>query len=209
MGVFYQEPSLLVGLSKPVANRRLVWRCELRLCLGLSFLFFDTLTLAHIRGLEPERTTAQKPILVSCPLNKHAFRCDQNGPPARREEVCLFRGQDTYAIFQCWRITAAISPFRVIAMGESRTFFAARWYASSPYLRGSNGRSPASTETKRLAACRIKIRMSERASQKVFIILIAARIALLATTFVLTLFATPLAAAPQCSLQQESQQVRT
>ena len=64
MGVFYQEPSLLVGLSKPVANRRLVWRCELRLCLGLSFLFFDTLTLAHIRGLEPERTTAQKPILM-------------------------------------------------------------------------------------------------------------------------------------------------
>src|SRR6516164_875450 len=24
--------------------------------------------------------------LVSCPRNKHAFRCDQNGPPARREE---------------------------------------------------------------------------------------------------------------------------
>ena len=119
MGVFYQEPSLLVGLSKPVANRRLVWRCELRLYLGLSLLFFDTLTPAHIRGLEPERTTAQKPILMSCPLDKHAFRCDQNGPP-----------------------------------GESRTLFAARWYASSPYLRGSNGRSPASTETKRLAVCR-------------------------------------------------------
>ena len=24
--------------------------------------------------------------LVSCPRNKHMFRCDQNGPPARREE---------------------------------------------------------------------------------------------------------------------------
>ena len=24
--------------------------------------------------------------LVSCPRNKHIFRCDQNGPPARREE---------------------------------------------------------------------------------------------------------------------------
>ena len=23
---------------------------------------------------------------VSCPRNKHIFRCDQNGPPARREE---------------------------------------------------------------------------------------------------------------------------
>jgi hypothetical protein len=36
----------------------------LRWCLGLPFLFFDTLTLAHNRGLEPERTTAQKPILM-------------------------------------------------------------------------------------------------------------------------------------------------
>jgi len=26
------------------------------------------------------------PPLVSCPRNKHIFRCDQNGPPARREE---------------------------------------------------------------------------------------------------------------------------
>ena len=25
-------------------------------------------------------------MLVSCPRNKHIFRCDQNGPPARREE---------------------------------------------------------------------------------------------------------------------------
>src|SRR6516162_3552986 len=25
-------------------------------------------------------------ILVSCPQNKHIFRCDQNGPPARRSE---------------------------------------------------------------------------------------------------------------------------
>src|SRR5262249_45337587 len=24
--------------------------------------------------------------IVSCPRNKHIFRCDQNGPPARREE---------------------------------------------------------------------------------------------------------------------------
>ena len=24
--------------------------------------------------------------LVPCPRNKHIFRCDQNGPPARREE---------------------------------------------------------------------------------------------------------------------------
>src|SRR5215468_7561462 len=24
--------------------------------------------------------------LLSCPRNKHIFRCDQNGPPARREE---------------------------------------------------------------------------------------------------------------------------
>src|SRR6516165_4974900 len=24
--------------------------------------------------------------LMSCPRNKHIFRCDQNGPPARREE---------------------------------------------------------------------------------------------------------------------------
>jgi hypothetical protein len=23
---------------------------------------------------------------MSCPRNKHVFRCDQNGPPARREE---------------------------------------------------------------------------------------------------------------------------
>jgi hypothetical protein len=26
------------------------------------------------------------PSLVSCPRNKHIFRCDQNGPSARREE---------------------------------------------------------------------------------------------------------------------------
>jgi len=25
-------------------------------------------------------------LLVSCPRNKHIFRCDQNGPPARRSE---------------------------------------------------------------------------------------------------------------------------
>jgi hypothetical protein len=25
-------------------------------------------------------------MLVSCPRNKHIFPCDQNGPPARREE---------------------------------------------------------------------------------------------------------------------------
>jgi hypothetical protein len=52
---------------------------------------------------------------VSCPRNKHIFRCDKNGPPARREEgayperyvtdpaaagreACLFRGQDTAQI---------------------------------------------------------------------------------------------------------------
>ena len=29
---------------------------------------------------------------MSCPRNKHIFRCDQNGPPARREEgACLNR----------------------------------------------------------------------------------------------------------------------
>ena len=28
----------------------------------------------------------RKVSLVSCPRNKHIFRCDQNGPPARREE---------------------------------------------------------------------------------------------------------------------------
>jgi hypothetical protein len=26
-------------------------------------------------------------MLVSCPRNKHIFRCDQNGPPARRSEA--------------------------------------------------------------------------------------------------------------------------
>ena len=44
------EPSLIVGLSKPAANGRLLWRCELR----LSFLLSDTLTLAHSSGLELE-----------------------------------------------------------------------------------------------------------------------------------------------------------
>src|SRR6516165_8503062 len=29
---------------------------------------------------------AMRDRLVSCPRNKHVFRCDQNGPPARREE---------------------------------------------------------------------------------------------------------------------------
>src|SRR6516164_5957462 len=120
--------------------------------------------------------------LMPCPRNKHIFRCDQNGPPARRSEpdwqlegayperyvtdeqrirrpifittlraaaswlffrvarssrinfrydrrsrlekqptdpatagrkVCLFRGQDTYAIFQCRRITAARNPSKL------------------------------------------------------------------------------------------------
>jgi hypothetical protein len=30
--------------------------------------------------------------LVSCPRNKHIFRCDQNGPPARHEEGAYLKG---------------------------------------------------------------------------------------------------------------------
>jgi hypothetical protein len=33
-----------------------------------------------------EELTALTKVLVSCPRNKHIFRCDQNGPPARRSE---------------------------------------------------------------------------------------------------------------------------
>src|ERR1700752_1940983 len=33
--------------------------------------------------------------LVSCPRNKHMFRCDQNGPPARREEGAYLDGYVT------------------------------------------------------------------------------------------------------------------
>ena len=33
-----------------------------------------------------EEQTALTKVLVSCPRNKHIFRCDQNGPPARRSE---------------------------------------------------------------------------------------------------------------------------
>src|SRR5215470_6741833 len=32
----------------------------------------------------PEQSCAE--LLVSCPRSKHIFRCDQNGPPARRSE---------------------------------------------------------------------------------------------------------------------------
>src|SRR5206468_3142093 len=32
---------------------------------------------------------------VSCPRNKHMFRCDQNGPPARREEGAYLNGYVT------------------------------------------------------------------------------------------------------------------
>jgi hypothetical protein len=31
-------------------------------------------------------------MLVSCPRNKQMFRCDQNGPPARREEGAYLNG---------------------------------------------------------------------------------------------------------------------
>src|SRR5947199_7777246 len=33
--------------------------------------------------------------LVSCPRNKHMFRCDQNVPPARREEGAYLNGYVT------------------------------------------------------------------------------------------------------------------
>jgi hypothetical protein len=46
-----QEASLIVGLSKPPANRHLVWLCELlKLC---AFLFSST--LAHSTRLELEK----------------------------------------------------------------------------------------------------------------------------------------------------------
>jgi hypothetical protein len=34
-------------------------------------------------------------MLVSCSRNKYAFRCDQNGPPARREEGAYLNGYVT------------------------------------------------------------------------------------------------------------------
>src|SRR6516164_9033863 len=35
---------------------------------------------------QPDTRRVDQVIPVSCPRNKHNFRCDQNGPPARREE---------------------------------------------------------------------------------------------------------------------------
>ena len=32
---------------------------------------------------------------MSCPRNKHIFRCDQNGPPARREDGAYLNGYVT------------------------------------------------------------------------------------------------------------------
>ena len=39
-----------------------------------------------------EITNLGRVLLVSCPRNKHIFRCDQNGPPARREEGAYLNG---------------------------------------------------------------------------------------------------------------------
>jgi len=44
--------------------------------LGRNLRFFHSVRIQTIQSLA----------LVSCPRNKHIFRCDQNGPPARREE---------------------------------------------------------------------------------------------------------------------------
>jgi hypothetical protein len=44
-------------------------------------------------GFRPLRTA--KTPLVSCPRNKHIFRCDKNGPPATREEGADLNGYVT------------------------------------------------------------------------------------------------------------------
>src|SRR5215471_7254733 len=44
--------------------------------LGRNLRFFHSVRFQTIQSLA----------LVSCPRNKHIFRCDQNGPAARREE---------------------------------------------------------------------------------------------------------------------------
>src|SRR6516164_4052491 len=44
--------------------------------LGRNLRFFHSVRIQTIQSLA----------LMSCPRNKHIFRCDQNGPPARREE---------------------------------------------------------------------------------------------------------------------------
>src|SRR5215831_3433048 len=44
--------------------------------LGRNLRFFHSVRIQTIQSLA----------LISCPRNKHIFRCDQNGPPARREE---------------------------------------------------------------------------------------------------------------------------
>src|SRR5262245_27651514 len=44
--------------------------------LGRNLRFFHSVRIQTIQSLA----------LMSCPRNKHIFRCDQNGPPATREE---------------------------------------------------------------------------------------------------------------------------
>src|SRR5215831_1652534 len=46
----------------------------------ISAIPVHTLKAAPCKTVHPYRA------LMSCPRNKHIFRCDQNGPPARREE---------------------------------------------------------------------------------------------------------------------------
>jgi hypothetical protein len=41
------------------------------------------------------RNFMTRPLSVSCPRNKHIFRCDQNGRPARREEGACLNGYVT------------------------------------------------------------------------------------------------------------------
>jgi len=62
VGVLDQKPSLIVGLSKPPANRRLVWSCELLWALRFSFLLPSTLTFGH----SSRRTEAAGNLPMAC-----------------------------------------------------------------------------------------------------------------------------------------------
>src|SRR6516164_10276056 len=54
--------------------------CQLRDCANACKNWWGDMTA------RPVSVAARVVKLVSCPRNKHIFRCDQNGPPARREE---------------------------------------------------------------------------------------------------------------------------
>src|SRR6516165_2755103 len=55
-------------------------------------------TIFHCTPLLPPsavQCVLHRPVLVSCSRNKHIIRCDQNGPPARRDEGAYLNGYVT------------------------------------------------------------------------------------------------------------------